>query len=362
MEVQTIHLATGLAALGAGVVVASVMSSSRDDDATGLRDAGVEVVHLGAVGRLARAASVLRLARLARRSELVHCTEFDASLWGRLAGMLVGRPSVVSVHTGAQARRFETGRLGRAREHVIRLHNRLLDPFTPRTIACARSQVPLLVSEGVAPEKIVVVPNGVPVPALRAQAGSTLTRAGLGIPEDAKVLAQVGRIHGWKGQSLTLETVRRLREDVGDVHVVFAGTGPDLEPLKARARALGADWVHFLGFQPSVGAVFALADLAVLPSQGEAMPMVILEALALGVPVVATDVGDIRAVLEATGAGVTVPVDDEEAYLVACREILTSDELAGRLAANARGAEAEIDAATMVRRYASVFDDALAAR
>ena len=359
MEVQAIHLAKGLSAIGARVTVASVLSPAGRDDDFHLTDAGVRVVHLGAAARLRRIASVRRLARLARSSDLVHCTDFDASLWGRLAAIVARRPSVVSSHSFV--RELQRSNRGAPRGAAIALHNRVLDPFTARTIACADCQIPLLLSEGVAADKLVHIPNGVPVDELRKQAAKGLTRQRLGIPSSARVIAHVGRVLPSKGQMLTLETVARLRGELGDVHVVFAGSGPALDHVRGRAAELDAEWAHFLGYEPNVAAVFALADLAVLPSRAEAMPMVILEAIAMGIPVVATAVGDVQLMLDSTGAGIAVPVDDSDRYFDACRTVLGSPEVAERLRANGRSAERDIDAGTMVQRYAALFAETLTA-
>jgi glycosyltransferase involved in cell wall biosynthesis len=315
------------------------------------------VVHLEATTRARKLRTVPRLVRLARRVDLVHCTDFDATLWGRLAATLARRPATVTHHS--LMRGLQVSRGGAPRGRAIALHNRLLDPVTTWTVACARCQLPLLEREGVAAKRLVHIPNGVPVGTLREHARSGVTREQLGIPPAAQVIAHVGRVNPHKGQLLTLETVARIRAELGDVHVVFAGSGPDLPRLEARASELGAGWAHVLGHQPNVAAVFALADLAVLPSDAEAMPMVVLEALAVGVPVVATDVGDLPAMLDGTGAGMTVPIGDADAYRRACSEALASPHVRARLRDGARRLDHEIDADTMVARYAALFERTL---
>jgi L-malate glycosyltransferase len=87
--------------------------------------------------------------------------------------------------------------------------------------------------------------------------------------------------------------------------------------------------------------------------------MVVLEAIAVGTPMVATDVGDVGTVLRSTGAGIAVPVDDSEAFFRACADVLRDDDLRRRLGAAAQDAGADIDAATMVRRYERIFRSVL---
>jgi glycosyltransferase involved in cell wall biosynthesis len=202
---------------------------------------------------------------------------------------------------------------------------------------------------------VTLIPNGVPVDDLRGAAGRGLTRAALGIPAEAKVITHVARFRAQKRQELTLRTTARLREALGDVRVVFAGSGPDLESVQAVARELGADWATFLGRQDNVPSVFALGDITVLPSTGEAMPMSIIEAIGVGVPIVAADVGDVGDVLERTGAGLRFPAEDIDAFYDACLAVLSDESLHRRLADAAVAAKDEVDAATMVRRYERLF-------
>jgi len=357
MEAQVAHLAGGLA--GAGHLVKLVSIRSRGRAATGgpAVDPAVQVVHLGASGRQGQLPALRRLVRLARGADLVHVTGWDASLWGRLAGIFAGRPVVMAEHT--PGREHQVGPTGAPRGPYIAAHNRVLDPLTAATVICAEWQRDLLEGEGVAPAKMTYIPNGVPVDSLRRQAQQGLTRAALGIPTEAKVVAHVARFTPQKRQELTVSTVARLREELGDVRAVFAGSGPELERVQALAAEQGADWALFLGRQENVASVFALADLAVLPSSGEAMPMSIIEAIGVGVPIVASDVGDVGRLLERTGAGLHVPADDHDALYRACRDVLADPGLRARLAAAADEARVEVDAGTMVRRYEELFGDLL---
>jgi len=355
MEVQLAHLANGLARAGHHVTLASIRS--RDDSPAGAHgppiEPAVELVHLGATSREAQLSGLRRLWRMARGSELVHCTGWDASLWGRLAGIAAHRPVVVAEHT--PGREHQVSPSGAPRGRYIAAHNRLLDRFTVSTVICAEWQRDILLSVGVKASKVTLIPNGVPVDDLRRQAGEGLTRDALGIPAEAKVITHVARFRPQKRQLLTLQTTVRLREALGDVRVVFAGAGPDLDPVQAAARELGADWATFLGRHDNVPSIFSLGDITVLPSTGEAMPMSIIEAIGVGVPIVAADVGDVGPILERTGAGVHFPAADPEAFYAACREVLSDTSVHRRLADAAAAASDEVDVETMVGRYERLF-------
>ena len=229
-------------------------------------------------------------------------------------------------------------------------------------MVCARAQEQLLAAEGVPRDRLVHIPNGIPLDEVRRAACRGPSRAELGIPDQALVVIHVAHFRTEKNQEQTLETVAALRSALGDVRAVFVGTGPREDELRTRAQAMGADWAVFLGRRTDAPGVMALADLLVLPSRADTMPMTILEAVALGVPVVAYDVGDVGTVLEATGGGVCVPHLDGAAFTAACGRLLADERLRHELSDLGRRGSAGYDADTMVRRYADVFASALPGR
>lgn len=356
-ERQAAHLAGGLARSGDRVTIACL-----DRDYIGdprLRESGVEVRTLHLESRVRRALALPRLVTMARAADIVHCMTFDATLWGRLAAILARRPVVMTEHSGG--REIQLSSRGAERGRWIALHNRLLDRFTFASVACARSQMELLAREGVSRERIVHIPNGVPVDEIERASHDGVSRRELGIPQSAKVVMHVATLKQLKNQVRTLETVAKLRAEIDDVRAVFVGAGPDREMLERRAGELGGDFAHFLGSRDDVPALLALADVAVLPSIVEAMPMSVIEALALGVPLVAHDVGDVGMVIERTGGGIAVAPGDPEAFVAACRQVLTDPVLHERLAARA-GASREFDAAVMTERYSRLYGAALTGR
>ena len=355
-EVQLGILARELAKRGYEVTIACV--STGYGDLSPLREAGVEIVELGYTHRSQRWRAIPRLARMAREAEIVHCTMWDSSLWGRLAAILARRPVIVADH--ATDRKVQIAKSGAPRARWIEIHNRLLDPATFATVACARSQRAVLLAEGVSPRKVVYIPNGIPVDDVLARAKG-LTRAEIGVPDGVPLAMQVGLFRAEKNQIGALEAFVGVRERVGDAHLVFVGMSPDPEfrqRVEARAEELGAtEWTHFLGERGDVPALLALADLMLLPSNSDAMPMTVLEAMSLGVPVLATDVGDIRGVLD--GGGVCIPPEDPPALVDACAGLLADPAELARLGAVGRERARGFDAAAMTDSYASLFEIAL---
>jgi glycosyltransferase involved in cell wall biosynthesis len=354
-EIQIVHLAKGLAALGHRVTICCINGSSVEP-AT-LERAGVGLVTLGASTRLGRPAAIPRLTRLARRADVVHCTMWDASLWGRIAAILAGRPAIVADHATDRAVQVAAG--GAPRAAWIERHNRLLDRFTFATVACAESQLPVLTGEGVALEKIVHIPNGIPLEELARDAGGGPSREQLGLPTEAPLAMQVAVFRAEKNQVGALEAMARVRESLPDAQLAFVGDGDTRSEVEARAAALGASgWAHFLGLRGDVAAMLSLADLMLLPSASDAMPMTVLEAMALAVPILATDVGDVREVLGE--AGVCVPVGDEDAFVAAAVRLLSDRALRDELGAAGPGRARPFDASLMARRYQALFEAATA--
>lgn len=357
MERQLLHLATGLAQRGHEV---TVLCTTSELDTAQLTGAMGRLIELGPLDRGRRLTAVPSIARIARRYDLVHCTGWDASLWGRLAGLLARRPVVVTEHS---TDRFHVvSEKGASRGRVVAWHHRLLSPFTYATVVVAEPQLALLEADGVKRDRLVHIPNGVPLEVPRPSSSVEAIRAGLGIPAHAKVVVHVARFHALKRQRLTYAAVRDARTSLGeDVRAVFVGYRSELaDELEARAHREGATWVHILGVRDDVPSILAGADLAVLPSTTEALPMAMIEAMALGVPLVATDVGAMGSVLRASGAGRVVAPDDEDGFIAACRQVLSDPALAKRLGSSGRVAARGFSADAMLDRYSTLFEAAIA--
>ncbi|HYC80872.1 MAG TPA: glycosyltransferase, partial [Solirubrobacterales bacterium] len=173
------------------------------------------------------------------------------------------------------------------------------------------------------------------------------------------VIVQAARFAPQKGQARTLAAAAALREELGDVRVLFVGGGEGEAAVRQQAEEIGADWATFAGYRDDVPALLRLADLAVLPSDGEGLPMTLLETVAVGTPIVATDVGDVRWFVETSGAGSVVSPGDQAGFESACRELLADAARRQRIVAAEAASAMRFDAATMVRRYEAVFEAAI---
>jgi glycosyltransferase involved in cell wall biosynthesis len=183
---------------------------------------------------------------------------------------------------------------------------------------------------GVDPSPVVVIPNGVPVDFWSASQP--------GVERRDPIVLSVGRLHPVKGHDVLLRAFARLRARVPKAQLVLAGGGGYRADLERLAHGLGlASAVTFAG-QIDAGAVRDLmggARVFVLPSRSEGLPLALLEAMAAGVPVVATRVGGVPDVATPDTAGL-VPPEDPAALAAALEEVLMDSALAQQMSRNGR--------------------------
>lgn len=210
-----------------------------------------------------------------------------------------------------------------------------------------------------APERLHVVPNGLDLE--RYAAPAPLSRAGLGLPADAPLLALVGRLAvETKGH---LDLLRAMGEPgLEACRLLVVGDGPDRARLERAVADLGlAGRVALAGHRADVEALFGLADIAVMASRHESSPNVILEAWAAGRPVVATRVGGVPELVRDGADGLLVPPGDPPALAAALRALLADPALARRLGEAGRArVYADYTAAAMARRVGALYERLLA--
>ncbi|MSP81991.1 MAG: glycosyltransferase [Alphaproteobacteria bacterium] len=168
--------------------------------------------------------------------------------------------------------------------------------------------------------KIVLIPTGID-PARFVGHGRDAVRRDLGFAPKDFAIVTVGRLEALKGQGFGIDAVARLRRDHGiRARYVLIGEGPDRDTLAAQAGGFGED-VRFLGQRNDVPRLLAGMDVLLHPSMTEAHPLVVVEGLLAGLPVVATDVGGTAEILERGRFGRLVPVGDSQAMADALAEL-----------------------------------------
>jgi len=187
-------------------------------------------------------------------------------------------------------------------------------------------------------------------------------RRTLGLPQTFIVVI-VARLSGLKGHGTLLQSLRILRDAGVDLLVLVAGDGPLRGELEQQATALSLDerTVRFLGARPDVDDLLCASDFFVLPSDSEGLPLSVLEAMAHGVPIVASDVGGIPEIIDHDIHGLLVPPGDPNALAAAIRRLVDDPALRRRLGETARArANGEFSLSTTIRNYDRLYQRAIA--
>ncbi len=280
-----------------------------------------------------RAAARLRRLARAEGASVVHC--------GDLAGLLLGLPLVlggarcvyqVSFVGGSARRRLLAAAAGR---------------FVHAVVAYSRDQLEALGPAGSRlSEAATVVAPGI-APAAFAGGDRTRFRSSVGVGADETWVGLVGRYDTWKGHAVFLEAAARVRAVRGDVRFAMIGGALNADALPhvaryregvlALRRRLGLEaGVDVVDHRADVADVLAALDVIVVPSDHEPFGMIVLEALAAGTPVVASDSGGPAEILEDGRSGLLFRTGDAEALAERLLSVLADDAARGRLAAAGR--------------------------
>jgi glycosyltransferase involved in cell wall biosynthesis len=283
----------------------------------------------------------------------------------RLRRMLVREPvDVVHAHSPLTATGVRLIRLtlppDRRPKLVVTLHNmwashhrlvRLIDRMTYRL-----DDARLTVSEAVrlslprnARGRATTLIHGIDGDALRAMADREGVRAELGITDDQILVGMVGNLRSNKGYPDLLLAAKRVVSKRDNVRFVVVGQGPLQQMLEAKRDAAGLqDRFEFLGYRPDAPRLISGFDIFCLSSHHEGLPVAIMESLVLGVPIVATDVGGLRELVDQGRQGLLVPTRRPDRLAAAITELIRDPERRRRFAdsAAARGAQLDASAAS----------------
>ena len=285
--------------------------------------------------------AIRRIVQLIRRVRpaVLHTHTAKAGAVGRIAALLSGsaRPPVV-VHTfhGHVLR----GYFPPARAAVFRRIEQVLARSSDALIAVSPEVRDDLVELGVAPAaKIAVVRLGLDLDQrLSADRSARATvRAELGIPDDSFLIGWLGRMTEIKRVDDLLAACARLRANGVDAYLALVGDGPLRDELEGLAETLGiADRTRFVGFRERVGELYSAFDAVALTSANEGTPVTVIEALACGLPVVATDVGGVSDVVQDGRSGYLVPAMDVAALADRLGRLAGDPDLRSTMGGNGR--------------------------
>jgi len=296
---------------------------------------GVPVYRLPVPGPNPLASLTFTLAALAMIKrldpDLIHAHELiSPATTAVFAKKLFGKPIVATLH--------RSGAIG----DVLRLKSRLLGKARLRVLCrevnafCVISKAidGELAAEGVPVQKRVPIPNGVDVGLFVPLASSkkAALRSRLRLPKDAQIVTFVGRLVPEKQVDHLVGIWASLRRNLPQAILLILGSGPEEDILKKKA----GDGILFLGEQLDVKPYLQASDLFVLPSKAEGLPVALLEALACGLPVIASSVGGSPEVIRHMETGWLVPPGNPIALSEAIVTLLTDEKLRNKLRRKAR--------------------------
>jgi glycosyltransferase involved in cell wall biosynthesis len=258
---------------------------------------------------------------------------------------------------------------------LTRSIERRLARRTDAIIAVSPDERDHITSLGIRPDMVHCVVNGI---AATPPIEKSAARGRLGLDGDAVIVGYLGRLSRQKNPRLLLEAFARLmgtgRPAGGDrslaasapsganARLAIAGDGEQEQPLRASARDLGvADRVHWLGHRPADEALPAF-DVFALPSNYEGMPYVLLEALAAGLPIVATDVGGARLTVREGENGYIVSRPSSDDFALAMKRLVESADERAAFGAVSRRLAAEFSIDRMVDQTLGVYEQVLPVR
>ena len=256
------------------------------------------------------------------RPHVIHAHGYRAAWVCFLAGILTPLPPlVVTVHnlfpTDIERLASIGARMALGKAHTV--------------IAITRAVAESLSNAGVKMQRLRIIPNGIQVPVPKHNREEV--RSTLGIAPQAPVAIVVARLMEDKGVAGAIKAHTVLRQRAPNSVLLIAGDGPDRDAVELMAEELGVkDSVLFLGYRDDVPDLLAASDVCIIPSVFEGQSLVALEAMALGIPVVATSVGGLAEVVQHDKTGLLVDPTDHTALADAAFSLIQNKERAAQLA------------------------------
>ncbi len=270
-----------------------------------------------------------KLYRLIRRGrfDLVHTHTSKAGILGRLAARLAAVPRIVHTPHG----HIFTGYAGRALTTLFIFLERWAAGFTDRLIGLTDQEIQDHLTRKIGrPEQFVRIESGVDFTRFEriGESDKDAVRASLGLPFSAFLIGSVGRLEPVKGHKYLLQAFSLLAPRFPHLHLALVGEGEELPRLQTLTFREGlSDRVHFLGWRDDIPTLLQTFDLFVFPSLNEGMGRALVEAMAAGLPIVASRAGGIPEVLGEGEAGLLVEAGSASALAQGIEKLLLDSEL-----------------------------------
>lgn len=256
------------------------------------------------------------------------------------------RPDIVNTHSGRDTQLagmaahsiVRRPRIIRTRHLALPITSRFTYSVLPDHVVTVSDHVTRhLISAGVPANRISTVHTGIDLARYTARANGGTLRAELGLPTGAQLIGTVAILRKKKGHAELLEAIPAVLERFPDAHFVFAGDGPQRANIERRIATMRLDGhVHLLGLRRDIVNILASLDLVVLPTHQEALGTAFVEAGAMGLPCIGSNVDGVPEVIDDGKTGILVPVDNPPALSRAIIALLDDPALRHALGTAAR--------------------------
>jgi glycosyltransferase involved in cell wall biosynthesis len=294
-------------------------------------------------------AAYLRLKRLIRQvqPDIVQTWIFAANCYGRQAAIAAGVPHIVGSERCVD--RWKAGYELALDRHYARRSQRL--------VANSTGVRDFYAQQGIPAEKFVIIPNGIASDRPTDGPSREELLSELELPADARLIGAVGRLWPQKRYKDLIWSAELLRAGRGDTYLLIAGEGPERARLEKYARQiLVGKHVHFLGHRDDIRQLMPLLDCFWLGSGYEGQSNALMEAMACGLPVVATDIPGNRDLVVPDETGFLVPIGDCAQMTRKTQRLLNEPELARQFGQRAQQRmRDEFSVTKMVERYATFY-------
>lgn len=286
--------------------------------------------------------------------DFIHSQGARADFFARVAGRIAGIPyNICTIATPIE--KFDIGVL---RKGIYRFIDRLTESSVDRFIVVSDSLEKLLTSKrGISAKRVVKIHNGIELHKYHPAYNSGKLRIELGISQDVPLIGSIGRIIWSKGLEYLIEATKEIFILYPQARLLIVGEGPFKNKLVLKCKKLGIiNNVIFTGFINDIREILSSIDLLVFPSLSEGFPMVVLEAMAMGKPIVATRIDGITEQISDGKEGLLVPPKDPSALAEAVSKLIGNRKLAKSMGLAARKkAEAEFSVEKMIAETEKVY-------
>jgi len=282
------------------------------------------------------------------KPDILHSFLLYDNLIARVAGLITPQTTVV---TGERGFHNSMGR-------VLGTLDRATVSLSDLIVSNSKAGADYYADQGVARDDLRVIPNGRDLAAYRGASGDGI-RVEFDVSSTASVVGTVGRLVKRKGHFDLLRAWPAIRKADPDAHLLIVGYGPERDALERLAADFGvADSIHFAGARDDVPELLNAMDIFVFPSHWEGLPGALQEAMAAGLPIVATRVTGTAELVSDGETGLLVPPEDPNALASATAQLLTDRTLARSLGDRAQTEAFEVYTLDrMVNKFEDLYDE-----